>query len=53
LRSAFLALLSPSDVADLLEVPFKTLCFYLSKKKNYQQFLIDYIRFRAAKNGRP
>jgi RNA-directed DNA polymerase len=40
LRSAFLALLSPSDVADLLEVPFKTLCFYLSKKKNYQQFLI-------------
>jgi RNA-directed DNA polymerase len=40
LRTAFKALSSPSDVADLLEIPLKTLQFYLHKKQNYQIFLI-------------
>ena len=38
LRSAFLALSSPREVATLLEVPFKKLCFYLYKKQNYKKF---------------
>jgi RNA-directed DNA polymerase len=38
LRSEFLALTSPKDVAILLDVPYKTLAFYIHKKQNYQKF---------------
>lgn len=38
MRAAFGALASPKEVADLLEVEYKTLCFYLYKKQNYAEF---------------
>ena len=48
LRAAFLALSSPREVAELLEVPYPTLTFYLHKKKdNYKSFELQ----RAS--GRP
>jgi RNA-directed DNA polymerase len=40
LRLAFKGLSSPSDLSNLLEVPHKTLQFYLHKKQNYQTFSI-------------
>ena len=40
LRSRFLALKTRDDVADLLDVPLKTLCFYAYKKQNYLDFAI-------------
>jgi len=39
-RAAFLSLSSAREVADLLEVPYKKLCFYLYKKQNYKKFEI-------------
>ena len=38
MRAAFTALSSPEAIADLLEVEYKTLCFYLYKKQNYAEF---------------
>jgi RNA-directed DNA polymerase len=38
MRAAFGALSSPRAIADLLEVEYKTLCFYLYKKQNYEEF---------------
>ena len=38
LRDAFLALISTREVANILDVPYKTLCFYLYKKQNYKKF---------------
>src|SRR6185437_6944959 len=40
LKTAFLALSTPETIADLLEIPFQTLCFYLFKKQNYSNFLL-------------
>ena len=40
MRLRFKALHVPSDLAELLEVPYKTLCFYLYKKQNYTNFAI-------------
>lgn len=39
-RSKFLSLGSARDLSDLLEVEYKTLCFYLYKKNNYSQFAL-------------
>ncbi len=40
LAQAFRQLSSPQDLADLLEVPFKTLSFYVYKKHNYREFTL-------------
>jgi RNA-directed DNA polymerase len=40
LRSAFLSIKTPKDVANLLEVPLGTLTFYVFRKKNYGEFLL-------------
>jgi len=40
MRAGFASLAQPSDLADLLEIPHKTLCFYAYKKKNYCNFEI-------------